>query len=438
MKPTTGMMSLEDHAVDVNPEELQRQLENIPDNSLDDVVPQELMSFPLELEDSYRADTLISAAVAIEGLRSVLKTKPAHLPFSRAEALAIEAAYAPFLRTAKVGGVFCMERYNGRVARIEEMRVAMEDATEKIRTIISQIVRWIKRAVEVVFDQIESLIRGANATARRAGGIQDLAAKLKAEKGDGEIDGAQIRQKTLAIIFSSQDGGSYSAREIETQYGSLVKDFNETLSAKTAVDGAQYLSAQIGKILNKNKTGAFTKQNALSLSDETINRLLKTNFPQFKAEGDDLVYDAPFGGHSFVLSVSQEEGLKSGMSVVVKNDTKGQQEVLPVLRPSEAVALAKAVEASMHRGMYRDYKAIKSQLWHLKSSVSDMCDEISRQQRETFEGTIPSLHFLKTITETMFNLVRMAYSYNGVVSRAILQYCELSLKQYQKAEKSST
>lgn len=438
MKPTTGVMSLEEMPLDVNPEELQRQLADIPDSRQEDVTPQELMSFPLELEDSYRADTLIQAAVAIEGLRSTLKAKPQHLPFTRNEALAIEAAYRPFLKTAQVGQVFCMERFNGRISRIEEMRVAMEDASEKIRIIIGQIVRWIKRAVEVVFDQIESLIRGANATARRAGNIQDLAAKLKAEKGDGEIDGAQIRQKTLAVVFSGSDGGSYTAKEIETQYAGLVKDFNETLSAKTAVDGAQFLSAQIGKILNKNKTGEFTKETALGLSNETIARLLKTNFPQFKPEGEDMVYNAPFGGHSFVLSVTQEDGFKSGMSVVAKSDTKGQQEVLPVLRPSEVMALAKAVEASMHRGMYRDYKQIKSQLWHLKSSVSDMCDEISRQQRETFEGTIPSLHFLKTISETMFNLVRMAYSYNGVVSRSILQYCELSLKQYQKAEKSTT
>lgn len=437
MKPSNALMSLEELQVDVDPDKLQEQLLAIPERGEDPVTPEELMSFPQEDRDSYRVDDLISAAVAIEKLTTILGDAPKHKPLSRNEALAINAATAGFTKPAGKGAMIAIERFNGRAARIEEMKISLEDATEKIRIIIGQIVRWLKRAVEVVFDQIEGLVRGANATARRAGAIQDLAAKIKAEKGDGEIDGGQIRQKTLAMIFSSDEGSSYSAREIEEHYAALVKDFNETLSAKTAVEGSQFLSAQVNKILNKNKTGDFNKETALGLSDETIARLLKTNFPQFKQEGEDLVYDAAFGGHSIVLSVTVEDGKKSGMSVVAKTDRQGKHEVLPVLRPSEVIALAKAVEASMHRGMFRDYKNIKSQLWHLKGSISDMCDEISRQQRETFEGTIPSLHFLKTISETMFNLVKMAYSYNGIVSRAVLQYCELSLKQYQKAEKSS-
>lgn len=389
-------------------------------------------------EESKEIDQLISVSTTMESIRDNLMLMPAAKPLSLPVAQALESLLQQM--TDRSQKFFSMEHFHGKEMRKIGTKLAIEDLSESIRITIAKIVRWIKRAFQVVFEHVESIIRGANATGKKAEALQDAAARVKAQYGDNDTSDGQIKNSNLAKFFVKPGHGeSMSAQEIVEAYNHFCGTFNQSLSEKSAVSGCQFLGAQIHKILTKNKAGGFTKEIALELSDETIRHMVDQNFSEFNKDTshDKLTYTTPFGGIEFIVSITKDGDKLSGMSFVKSVPEKGSGEMLPVLRPSEVAKLAEAVEASMHRGIYRDYKKVRSALFDLQKSISDMCDEVSRQQRGQVSGTIPSIHFLKTVAETMFDLVRDVYGYNGQTARAILSYGQLSLKEYTSKSKSN-
>lgn len=437
MYDNNRVLSLEDDSIVAIDSVLPVQLETNPFGDtvtglLDASTVEDIMEADHELQEIGDADNLIDVTRTLSHLQDNLAQRTSANPLSRPAAEALQIALSAMTDRK----IFTMEHFEGRQSRVIGTKLALEDVGENIRIFIQKIVRWIKRAVEVVFDHIEGMVRGANTTARQAEALQDLAGQIKAQFGDDEKVDGQIRNKKLRTLFTSKGGDTYAADEIKQHYEDMVKNFNETLSGKTAISGAQYLTNQIHVVLNKNRTGSFTDHAAEYFADATIRHMLGENFPQFTKGKDVLTrhYQPPFGGTEFVLSLSEKDNKLVAMSLIRRDVGDNKQETLPVLRPSEVLMLAKAVEASMHRGLYREYKKVKSTLYSLKTAISDMCDDISREQRTTYSGTIPSIHFLKTTADTVMRMVNFGYSYNGLVARAVLEYGRLSLKQYGTTE----
>lgn len=384
-------------------------------------------------KESREIDQLIEVSATLESIQTKLTQMPSGQPMSASVASALETLLQQL--SARQRAYISLEHFSSKEMRKIGTKLAIEDIGEQIRTTIAKIVRWIKRAFQAVYEQVESIVRGANATGKAAEKLQDQANQVKAKYGDGEVTDNQIKDKHLARFFiKGEHGEVMSATEIIEAYNQFCGTFNESLSTKTAISGSHFLGSQIHKILTKNKAGGFTKEIALELSDETIRHMVQQNFSAFKSEtsAGTLDYMTPFGGIEFVISITKEDDKMSGLSFVKKAPQGGAGEILPVLKPSDVLRLAQAVEASMHKGLYRDYKRIRSALFDLQKSISDMCDEVSRQQRDVVSGTIPSIHFLKTVAETMFELVRDVYAYNGQAARAILSYGQHSLKEYGK------
>lgn len=381
-------------------------------------------------EASKEVDQLISTTTALESIRVHLKNTPEHTPFSRSASLALESALQNMMAREKP--YFAIEHLEGKQSRKIGMKAALEDLGETIRITIKKIVIWIKRAAEIVFDHIEGIVRGANATAEAAGKLQDLAARVRGELGDVPPQDTTVSNKKLAGFFCDAEAHAMTSHDIAEHYTKFTKDFNDAFERDVATAGSHYVANQINEILKQNTTDKFTQEAAIELSDKTIGHMIATNFKAFTPNNEDknLEYRLPFGGEMFVINVREEEGKRAGISFGVKVSEKISQEYLPVLKASEVYDLAKMVESSMHRGIYRDYKKVKSSLYSLKKSIVEMCDEISRQQRDSFGGTLPSLHFLKNISETMLNLVNDTYRYNGKMARSILAYGHASLKQF--------
>lgn len=382
-------------------------------------------------EDSQEVDQLIGVTLTMESLYSTLESTPTHTPFSRPAAQALNAALESMVARAKP--LFADESLQGKQARRAAMDVALEDLGETIRLNVKKILAWIKRAAEVIFDHIEGIVRGANAVTEAAGRLQDLAARIRGEKGDEPPEDSAVTNRQLAHFFSDADGKVYDAHTIVEHYKSFCQDFNEAFSRDVAVGGSHYVANQINEVLKQSQVDTFTREVALDLSDKTIKHMIASNFKAFtpnESEGN-LVYALPFGGMSFVVNVLEESGKRAGISFGTKVSETVAQEHLPVLKPSEVYEMMTVLESSMHRGIYRDYKQVKSALYSLKKTIAEMCDEITRQQRQTFAGTMPSLHFLKGITETMFTLVKDTYKYNGQATRSMIKYGHASLSKFQ-------
>lgn len=391
---------------------------------------EDIMSVDHDLNEIGNGDDLVDVTKVLIDIDGNLRTRNENEPLSRPAAEALNIAIQHLTKCR----VFAMEHFEGRHARKLGTQLAIEELGDTIRSMVQKIIRWIKRVMEVIFDHIEGMVRGANAMTKRAEELQDLANQYRTRFGDEAKDDTLVRNKALRQVFTKADGGEFTTAEIKHAYEETVKQFNETLSGKTVIAGSQALANQFQSVLNRKKTDKFTNDVALDMADKTIVKMLGENFPQFKAQSNhnELIYTPPFMGASFVLTVGEENGKANTLSLVRKDAEKSKQDELPVLRPSEVLELAKAVESSMHRGIYRDYKKIKSSMYSLKTAIADLCDEITKQQRTSFQGDMPSLHFLKTSSETLFKMVNYAYAYNGVVARSILEYGRLSLKQYGK------
>jgi hypothetical protein len=330
--------------------------------------------------------------------------------------------------------VFAIDAYTGRQNQISMAKIAAEDIGENIRITILKIKKWAARFCDIVFDHIEGILRGANALSKHAEHIQDRAAELNTKYGNKKIEDSQIKNSKLYSFFNNNDGGVYDAETIAKKYGEITKSFNESLTLSAATNGSQYMASQIHKILSRNRSGDFSKEVALSISDETISRMLETNFSAFEnktgnKEGP-YICSFPFGNIELRLSATMDDDKFATLSITKVDRSESRQDGLTILTPSEVTLLAKTVEASMHRGIYRDFKKVKSAVYAMKEAISDMTDEMSRSQRETYEGDLPSLHFLKTSSEAIFELVKLVYSLNGNAARNILRYCEYSLKFY--------
>jgi hypothetical protein len=381
-------------------------------------------------------DQLIDTSYTLESLHSQFQRMDAR-QVSPSTASVINASLEGILKTKET--LLHSHLFKGTASRVEGMRVATEELGERIRVMLQKIIRWIKRVFEVIFDYIEGWIRGANAVQKQAEKLQDIANKVKAKHGDSATS-AEVDNAELANFFvNPSNSEGYDAPQIVSEYNKFCATFNESIGSKTAIAGCAYANTKVNEILTKNKTGRFTNEQALAISDETISRMLQNNFSQFTHDTSNgqLTYQAPFGGEQFVITIEEKDGKKAGLSYSTAGEKKKDLKKLTALTPSEVVAMARAVESSMHKGVYRDYKKIKAVMFDFQKSVSDACDQISREQRKTFDGVIPSIHFLKTIASTMFMLIKQVYSYNGRTARAIMKYCHQSLKAYEKAGKKA-
>jgi len=188
------------------------------------------------------------------------------------------------------------------------------------------------------------------------------------------------------------------------------------------------LMVQIGKIVSKKKSGAFTKEEALAVSDQAIDQLLHNSFSYFEDSGaDEKHYKGDFGGLEITLSVTKDGDKKAGIGLSKKMGSKAKAE-LPCLKPSEIVKLTSMVESSMQKGLYSEYKSIRATLDRLRHDIEILCDQITKNNRTAMAGDVPSLQFIKTIYSVVYEMVQLAYAYNGTVANSILKYCEVSLK----------
>jgi len=353
----------------------------------------------------------------------------------RGTALALETALKQML--GRNNRTVSLEHFEGRYARLVGTKLAMEDLASKVRLIIGKILRWIKRMLVVVYDLIENIVSGADTVSRSASKLQDAASQVANKYGKDLKDAGAIENAKLARYFTKHDGtNAFTGEEICKRYLDFCHTFNDALSERTAVGGSNFISSQVQAILSQKKTGKFNDSAALQVSDNAISTMVKTNFAQFKkGKEDKYEYQLPFGGAYFVLSVEKRNNKAAGLSFEIDNRDETRMDTLPILSPNQVREIARAVESSMHKGIYRDYRKIKASLYGLKTKIFDMCDAISREQRNTMNGDIPSLHFLKTISDTMFGVVKSTYAYNGAAARAMLNYGWASLQAIHKQNK---
>lgn len=325
------------------------------------------------------------------------------------------------------------EQFGSYDARLANTQLVLEGLGENIRKIGAKILAWIKRIAEMVFGFIEGFFNEADTLAGNAQALQDRALKVRADtKTDKSVE-RQINGKAVISLFSDAHGHDYTAKEIVQKYLGFTKDMNEALAEKTVTRACQYLADFLKGTYEKKLTGAFTEDVAKDLSHEVITHMLDQNFPQFVVvEGGNRQYVSPFGGFEMTVTVTDHDGKHTSIGLSKKLGGSSGKQTITALTPDEVIELAKTVESSMQRGIYHNYKAIRGKLWELRTAVSDTCDKIVRAQGDTTTGSIPSLHFLRSATGVIYELVTIAYKHNGMVAKGILHYCDISLKAYSK------
>lgn len=387
-------------------------------------------------ENTKQIDELVAVGNALEEIKQQLKRAASGEPMSTAGVNAINYAVEQMLARVGIKAVckVSLENYHTNSSKREAMIQAMEGFADGVRAVAAAIGRLLKKVFMYIYEDIENAARGAAATARRSVRIQDKAQQMLVSKT--ALPKGNITRGSLCEAFNDS-GTPMGFTEIKKEYSAIMAEFNERYSQRILAGAVTTMANAIGSAMSADKIVLFDLNQAHAASDKALQYLIRNGLHDFKATPsiDDntvtLESALPFGNALFTAIFSKEGGYLTGFgSKIEREDVKAPSHLQP-LSVAQVLELAREVESQMNRGIYRDYKKVKKEVTKLGTVVARQCEDIVRYQRTADEGTVPSLNFLKKVSEGVKQLVVNLYGYGGYCNRNVLMYCEYSLKQWE-------
>ena len=385
--------------------------------------------------DGAGVDALLSSVKTLQGIHSTLQSDCIEGTINPYAAGALNAAVEHLCLQAKVTPniPFHLEQLQGKVAKRKAVTYAMESISETIDNFLRKIIAWIKKIYDIVYDDIEYAIRGADAIARQARIIQEQA--IKKQSIGGSSTSKKLINKTKLISYFNEDGKAMNASEIKENYHKYSTEMNESFSSTVLHNVLANIINTMHQTIKKIGTGAITTTDALKTSNAGVIYLKEHSFIHFKPtdpvnDNEAISYSLPFGNASILAVLGKEDNYYNFVSISLNQKIHTEGKGLTSLTPKEVIEFTKLIEEQMHSGIYRDHLKIKKEIKEIGKVVSTMCDEIIVTQSENGNSAIPSLHFLKSITSSLMTLTKILYSYNGVMNRSMLAYCETSLSNW--------
>jgi len=386
-------------------------------------------------ENTKQIDELVSVGNALEEIKQQLKRAANGELMSVAGVNAINYAVEQMLARVGIKAVckVSLENYHTNSSKREAITQALEGFSDGVRAVAAAIGRLLKKVFMYIYEDIENAARGAAATARRAVRIQDKAQQMLVSKT--ALPKGNITRVSLCEAYNV-NGAPMGFTEIKKEYADLMTEFNDRYSQRILAGAVTTMANAIGTAMSADKIVLFDLNQAHIASDKALHYLIRNGLHDFKAtestDDNTVIMESklPFGNTLFTATFSKENGYLTGFgSKIEKEDVKAPSHLQP-LSVAQVLELAREVESQMNRGIYRDYKKIKREVNKLGTVVTRQCDDIVRYQRTADEGTVPSLNFLKKVSEGVKQLVVNLYGYGGYSNRCALLYCEYSLKQW--------
>ena len=385
--------------------------------------------------ESSDTDVLLESVKTMRGIYTAIQDNTVEGTINPYAAGALNAAVEHLCLRAgvRVNTPFCLEQLQGRISKKQAVGVALESISEGIDAVIRRIIAWIKKIYEIVYDDIEYALRGANAVARRAKRIQEIA--IKKQSTSGSAANKKLINKRNLISYFNVDGKALSYAEIEAAYKHYSKEMNDSFSSNILHNALAHVVNNMQQAVKQIGSGNFSDKEALVSSNAGVLYLKDHAFQYFKPiepvnDNEAIAYELPFGNASIVAVLGKENDYYNFVSVTLNQVQKTESKDLPNLTPKEVINLTKLIESQMHSGLYHDHLKIKQQIKEIGKVVAKTCDSIISTQSDNGKEAIPSLHFLKSLTGSLMILTKILYSYNGVMNRSMLAYCETSLSNW--------
>ncbi len=385
---------------------------------------------------SATVDELLGAVKTMQGINASLQDNGIEGTINPYAAGALNAAVEHLcLRSGiEVNTPFCLEQIQGRISKRKAVTYAIESISDSISGIIRKIIVWIKKVYGIVYDDIEHAMRGADAVARRAKSIQELAIKKQATNGSA-VNKKLINKRNLVSYFNVE-GTLLSYSDISTCYTAYSTEMNNSFSATILQNSLAHVVKTMQQAIKQIGVGNIGAKDALRASNAGVLYLKDHAFTHFKPtdpvnDNEALSYTLPFGNASILAVLGKEGDFYNFVSVDLTQTLHTEGKDLPNLSPKEVIALTTLIEGQMHSGLYHDHLKIKSEIKEIGKIVANTCDSIISTQSENGNEAIPSLHFLKSLTASLMTLTKILYSYNGAMNRSVLAYCEASLANWE-------
>lgn len=381
------------------------------------------------------ADDRIDAVDALSDINEALAGAEASGGLDEHEAGIIQVAVEHFCKVGFVNPPMKMslEHYSGTSSRKNALRASMEGITDAIKSMIKKIIDWIKRIFTGVKDSVVSMATGADNLVKSARRVAE-GAKGIADKTIPP-NNKVMKDYKLAGFFSKS-----SAVIPAAQLLNLYADYCEFANNKFKNKFIKQLGANTYTASEAARKGA-TEEVVAAKASEILENLKKGALDEFveNAESSDenkegLRYDLPFGQRHISAVFNKEDGKYTGFVVKVGEDPKLPKDIaekgVETLNHKQIVDLTKAVEHQLLFGIYKDYKISIDDLEKMQKAVNKACEDISRQQEREEHSVMFSVNFLKDLMTSAVQMTSAVYRYDISVSRALLEYCDKSLRQH--------
>lgn len=383
------------------------------------------------------ADDRMDSVNALTGIQDAMSDSLENGGLTEIEAQTIAVAVEHFCKKAYIRKVpnIAVEHFSSTAGRKQATKVALEGIGSAIKTMIDNIIRWVKNAVQYVIDAITSLFTGADNLVKQTNRIQ---AKAKAISNKTIAPkNEKFKEKKLAAFFT-KDAVTFSPDKIISEYSTYCRFVNDTFKDSFI----KVMSVQMYGFADSAKKGAKeeTVQNAVTLR---LNNLKSEIFKQFEkdaanTDGDKegLRHSLPFG-QKFISVIFTKKGEDyTGFDLKVDNDPPIPDNIaehdIETLKHKQILDIANAVENQLKNGLYKHIKLTQDKLNKINSEVEKICKDISRDQESEERAVAFSVNFVKEIVNSVVAMIGGIHQYEISVARALLSYCARSIEKHEK------
>lgn len=326
-----------------------------------------------------------------------------------------------------------LEQYSGTASRKQALRASMEGISDAIKSMIKKIIDWIKRIFTSTKDSVVAMATGADKLVKTARRVADNA-KAIADKTIPP-NNKVMKDYKLAAFFSKS-----SAVIPADQLLNLYADYCEFANQKFKNKFIKQLGANTYNASEAARKGV-TEEVVAAKASEILTNLKKEALDEFVANSEasdenkeGLRYDLPFGQRHISAVFNKDGERYTGFVVKVGEDPKLPKDIaekgVTTLTHKQIVDLTKAVEKQLLFGIYKDYKISIDDLEKMQKAVNKACEDISRQQEKEEHSVTFSVNFLKDLMASAVAMTSAVYQYDISVSRALLEYCDKSIRQH--------
>lgn len=388
-------------------------------------------------KESLDVDELIGITDAVGGMAESLANAPEGEEITMSTATAIGLAVEHFCKRAKLKErqVFALEQFAGGYAtRKHARKMALEGMTDVVKKITVKIIQFIRKIMTYLYDTMQELVFGADNILKAARTVQDQARMVAHKSIDKEKD--TLDDRRLTHFFSKGDT-SYDADGILDAYLAHCDAMKKAFSAGYMKEVGLHVHETLVEASKRESEEATTAK-----IDKLMQGMLSKTFNNFHKVSSDSSHEIrdlelPFGHRRLVLLLSKNgngsdySGFTLSADDVASQPNPAVERSLETMDYGQIIKVAKAVENQMLFGLFKSYKASKSDLTRIKNEIEKGCDMIAREQQGTARNSTVvsySVNFLKDLASSLVQATVITHRYDILMAQRLLEYCQRSIK----------